>query len=75
MDKKKKKALESKSSIQKCEICLNYESRSIFSFFIQEIVNLMYTPEQSPRPITTGMHIHPALSEVVSYALGNFQEV
>ena len=38
------------------------------SILIQEIINLMYTPEQSAQPITTGMHIHPALSEVVERA-------
>ncbi|HYB20357.1 MAG TPA: FAD-dependent oxidoreductase, partial [Thermodesulfobacteriota bacterium] len=38
------------------------------SVLIQEIVTLMYTPEQSCRPITEGMHIHPALSEVVERA-------
>lgn len=38
------------------------------SVLIQEIINLMYTPEQSAIPITRGMHIHPALSEVVERA-------
>ncbi len=38
------------------------------SLLIQEIVNLMYTPEQSAQPIFSGMHIHPALSEVVERA-------
>jgi dihydrolipoamide dehydrogenase len=38
------------------------------SVLIQEIINLMYTPEQSARPIMRGMHIHPALSEVVERA-------
>jgi len=38
------------------------------SILIQEIVNLMYTPEQSAKPIIRGMHIHPALSEVVEKA-------
>jgi len=38
------------------------------SVLIQEIVNLMYTPEQSAEPIINGMHIHPALSEVVERA-------
>jgi len=38
------------------------------SVLIQEIINLMYTPEQSARPITNGMHIHPALNEVVERA-------
>jgi mycothione reductase len=38
------------------------------SILIQEIVNLMYTPEQGARPITNGMHIHPALTEVVERA-------
>lgn len=38
------------------------------SVLIQEIINLMYTPERSSHPITVGMHIHPALSEVVQRA-------
>jgi len=38
------------------------------SVLIQEIVNLMYTLEQSAEPIISGMHIHPALSEVVERA-------
>jgi dihydrolipoamide dehydrogenase len=39
------------------------------SVLIQEIINLMYTPEQSARPILNSMHIHPALSEVVMKAV------
>jgi dihydrolipoamide dehydrogenase len=38
------------------------------SVLIQEIVNLMYTPERSAKPIVDGMHIHPALNEVVERA-------
>jgi mycothione reductase len=38
------------------------------SILIQEIVNLMYTREQSLEPLVAGMHIHPALSEVVERA-------
>ncbi len=38
------------------------------SILIQEIITLMYTPDQSSNPITRGMHIHPALSEVVERA-------
>ena len=38
------------------------------SILIQEIVNLMYTKEETSGPITQGMHIHPALSEVVQRA-------
>jgi mycothione reductase len=38
------------------------------SVLIQEIVTLMYTEDRSMRPIVTGMHIHPALSEVVERA-------
>jgi mycothione reductase len=38
------------------------------SVLIQEITNLMYTPEQSAEPIINGMHIHPALNEVVERA-------
>jgi dihydrolipoamide dehydrogenase len=38
------------------------------SVLIHEIIPLMYTREQSSRPITTSMHIHPALSEVIDRA-------
>ncbi|MGD8507178.1 MAG: dihydrolipoyl dehydrogenase, partial [Candidatus Bathyarchaeota archaeon] len=38
------------------------------SVLIQEVINLMYTPMQNAGPITNGMHIHPALSEVVERA-------
>lgn len=38
------------------------------SVLIQEIINLMYTADQNMAPITAGMHIHPALSEVVQGA-------
>ncbi len=40
------------------------------SILIQEIINLMYTPDRSSLPISRGMHIHPALSEVVERAIG-----
>jgi dihydrolipoamide dehydrogenase len=40
------------------------------SILIQEIINLMYTKDQSMGPIRDGMHIHPALSEVVERAFG-----
>jgi mycothione reductase len=38
------------------------------SILIQEIINLMYTTEQSARLLMNSMHIHPALSEVVAKA-------
>lgn len=38
------------------------------SILIQEIITLMYVPDQNASPITHGMHIHPALSEVVKRA-------
>jgi len=38
------------------------------SILIHEIIPLMYTSEQSAEPIRDGMHIHPALSEVVDRA-------
>ena len=38
------------------------------SVLLQEVVNLLYTPGRSARPILDGMHIHPALSEVVERA-------
>ena len=44
------------------------------SILLQEIVNLMYTESQSAMPIYRGMHIHPALSEVVERAFYNLEE-
>jgi dihydrolipoamide dehydrogenase len=41
------------------------------SILIQEIVTLMYTPQRSAGYITHGMHIHPALSEVVERAFNS----
>jgi mycothione reductase len=41
------------------------------SVLIQEIINLMYTPDQSARPLMAAMHIHPSLSEVVQRAFGS----
>jgi dihydrolipoamide dehydrogenase len=38
------------------------------SVLIQEIIDIMYTPTLSAEPIIEGMHIHPALSEVVQRA-------
>ncbi len=45
------------------------------SILIQEVTNLMYTPLQSVEPINIGMHIHPALSEVVARAFGSLMTV
>ena len=44
------------------------------SILIQEVVNLMYTQERSAKPIYDGMHIHPALSEVVENAFLHLHE-
>jgi mycothione reductase len=41
------------------------------SVLIQEIITLMYTPEQSAEPLMAAMHIHPSLSEVVSRAFAS----
>jgi dihydrolipoamide dehydrogenase len=41
------------------------------SILIQEIITLMYSPEQSALPIKQGMHIHPALTEVVERAFSS----
>jgi mycothione reductase len=38
------------------------------AILLQEVIDLMYTPEQNSLPIREGMHIHPALSEVVERA-------
>jgi len=44
------------------------------SILIQEIVTLMYTDKQTYTPISDGMRIHPALSEVVGHAFYNIME-
>lgn len=44
------------------------------SVLLQEIVNLMYTHDQSVMPIYNGMHIHPALSEVVEGVFYNLHD-
>jgi dihydrolipoamide dehydrogenase len=38
------------------------------SIVIQEVINLMYTQEESAKPLIDAMHIHPALREVVQRA-------
>jgi mycothione reductase len=38
------------------------------SVLIHEIIPLMYTHEQTAKPLLDGMHIHPALSEVIERA-------
>ena len=45
------------------------------SVLVQEVVNLMYTGEQSAEAITSGMHIHPALNEVVERAFRSLVSV
>jgi dihydrolipoamide dehydrogenase len=45
------------------------------SILIHEIINLMYTPTRSAEPILGGMHIHPALSEVVQRAFASLMPV
>jgi dihydrolipoamide dehydrogenase len=45
------------------------------SILIQEVINLMYTEDRSWRPIRSGMHIHPALNEVVERAFGALRPV
>ncbi|ABL79219.1 dihydrolipoyl dehydrogenase [Thermofilum pendens] len=44
------------------------------SILIQEIVNLMYAGDGTAEPIYEGMHIHPALSEVVERAFFHLHE-
>jgi len=45
------------------------------SVLIQEVINLMYTHDRSILPLRKGMHIHPALNEVVGRAAGNLMPV
>ena len=44
------------------------------SILIQEIVNAMVSEKGDFGPIARGMHIHPALNEVVQNAFGNLHE-
>ncbi|MHA1245567.1 MAG: dihydrolipoyl dehydrogenase [Candidatus Heimdallarchaeota archaeon] len=66
------------------KIIVNSESEQILgahiigphaSVLIQEIINLMYTPQKNLDPIDYGMHIHPALNEVVERAAGKLMPV
>ncbi len=41
------------------------------SILIQEIINVMYTEEQSGHVVNSAIHIHPALNEVVQRAFGS----
>ena len=43
------------------------------SILIQEVVNAMTTGETA-FPVFNGIHIHPALSEVVHSTVGNLEE-
>jgi mycothione reductase len=43
------------------------------SILIQEIINLMYTKDQTSEPLTEAMHIHPALPEVVVRAFSSLR--
>jgi dihydrolipoamide dehydrogenase len=45
------------------------------SVLIQEIINLMYTQDQTARPLLDAMHIHPALTEVVQRAFQGLMTV
>jgi dihydrolipoamide dehydrogenase len=45
------------------------------SVLIQELIDLMYTPDGGTGPVRRGMHIHPSLSEVVERAVGALMPV
>ncbi len=42
---------------------------------IQEIINLMYTPEGTYQPMFQAMHIHPALPEIVQRTFGRLAPI
>jgi dihydrolipoamide dehydrogenase len=44
------------------------------SILIQEIINAMAVGDKTFTPIVRGMHIHPAMTEVVQMAFGNLRE-
>jgi mycothione reductase len=45
------------------------------SILIQEVINAMVSPEGTPAPLFRGLHIHPALPEIVFVTLQNLKEV
>lgn len=45
------------------------------SVLIHEIINLMYAGDGSIDPLYDALHIHPSLSEVVSWSLGNWEKL
>ena len=45
------------------------------SVLIQEIINLMYTENQTSEPLIEAMHIHPALPEVVERAFRSLRTI
>ncbi len=67
-----------------CKIIVDGDDKTILGahiigpsapILIQEIVNLMYAGDGTIDPLFDAMHIHPALSEVISFSLGNWEEV
>ena len=67
-----------------CKIIVDRDDRTILGahiigahapVLIQEIVNLMYAGDGSVDPLFDAMHIHPALTEVISFSLGSWKEV
>ncbi len=67
-----------------CKILINPETGVILGahivgsfapILIQEVINLMYTENRSVDPLYDALHIHPSLSEVVSWSLNNLERV
>jgi mycothione reductase len=44
------------------------------SILIQEVINAMASPQGTPEPIFQGLHIHPALPELIQITFQNVQE-
>jgi mycothione reductase len=44
------------------------------SILIQEVINAMAAGDQTFAPIVRGLHIHPAMSEIVQFAFANLRE-
>lgn len=66
-----------------CKIIIDKDNRKILGahiigphapILIQEIVNLMYAGDGTIDPLFDAMHIHPSLSEVITWSLGNWEE-
>lgn len=67
-----------------CKLVINHDNGTILGahivgpyapILLQGVINLMYAGSGSVDPLYDALHIHPALSEVVSWSLDNLEKV